>query len=397
MQATLTTGKSPSEHGIVANGVATYRRAVDAGLVDPSSFASFRRDVSFWEQSNQFLEAPRFWQGTGIKTALLFFQQSMDGFGGKLAPAADLVITPKPVHGADGKLTSVCWSRPGELATTLTEMMGSFPLMNYWGARAGLAASQWIEGAGRVVWVDWLPQLQWVYLPHLDYELQRHGPESDEALQAVMDVSPLIEGLIGFAEGGEGEGSAVLLSEYAMQPVNRSIAINAVLRRAGLLSLRETGVGKIVDYERSGAFAMVDHQVGHVYLRDLGLRKMVARLMVEAGAEVLEPRPIVHVRGGDLQIQSPGDAWFDYRWWDDAADAPGFARTVDIHRKPGYDPLELFWDAAAGGIAQDAKLVRGSHGRVDGEGGIFVCDGADVGETIEAVDVAGVIRRLLQD
>src|SRR5581483_10299532 len=146
VQATLTTGVPPAKHGIVANGIATYRSAADQALVDASNFASYRRDVSFWEQSNQFVEAPRFWQDaegkSRFKTALLFFQHSMPGFAGTPKPAADIVLTPKPDHGPDGKLVSLCWSQPSELVPKLFGKLGPFPLMNYWGPMAGIASSQ---------------------------------------------------------------------------------------------------------------------------------------------------------------------------------------------------------------------------------------------------------------
>ena len=200
MQATLTTGKPPSQHGIVSNGVATFRSEADRTLVDASNFASHRRNVSFWEQSNQFLDEPRFWQDENgksrFKTALLFFQHSMPGFTGDPRPAADIVLTPKPDHGPDGKLTSLCWSEPRDLVSKLFAQFGPFPLMNYWGPMANIQSSRWIGQAAAWVWQNEQPALQFVYVPHLDYDLQRFGPASPQARQAVIDLSRALEPLL---------------------------------------------------------------------------------------------------------------------------------------------------------------------------------------------------------
>jgi len=92
---------------------------------------------------------------------------------------------------------------------------------------------------------------------------------------------------------------------------------------------------------------------------------------------------IDHDRAGDFTLVAERGRWFTYDFWTDEAKAPDYARTVDIHRKPGYDPRELFADAskAAMGfklarkklgfrqlmnvIPLDTDLVRGTHGRTD--------------------------------
>jgi hypothetical protein len=173
MQATLTTGVSPERHGIVANGIATFRSTEDQRLIDPSNFAEYRREVSFWEQSNQFVEAPRFWQDASgkskWKTAMLFWQNCMPGFVEPLKPAADIVLTPKPEHGPDGNITSLLWAQPRELVGQLFNELGPFPLMNYWGPFAKIDSSRWIARAAAHVWTHYSPQLQLVFtFPHLD-------------------------------------------------------------------------------------------------------------------------------------------------------------------------------------------------------------------------------------
>jgi predicted AlkP superfamily pyrophosphatase or phosphodiesterase len=393
VQATLTTGVPPSQHGIIANGIATFRSKADQDLVDASNFASYRREVSFWEQSNQLVQAPRFWQDASgrsrYKTALLFFQQSMPGFSGDLKPAADIVITPKPEHGPDGKITSLLWAQPRELVGELFKELGPFPLMNYWGPMAGIASSQWIAKAAARVWQMHRPQLQLVYVPHLDYDLHRFGPDSPQARKAVEDVANALDPLVTsvLAEGGK----LVVLSEYAMRSVTRCISPNRELARAGLLTTRSTSDGTLIDYATTPAFAMVDHQVAHVYTRDAQAKEVARQLLSKLEGVKLIPR-IEHPRAGDLMIEASDDAWIDYRWWESPSDAPVFAKMVDIHRKPGYDPLELFFDPVTKGVSQDAARIKGSHGVVrDGEA-IFV--GGEEG-ALQAADVAGAVKRML--
>jgi predicted AlkP superfamily pyrophosphatase or phosphodiesterase len=395
VQATITTGVSPAVHGIVANGVATYRSAADQALVDASNFAGYRREVSFWEQSNQFIEARRFWQredGTSrFKTALLFFQNSMPGFGGTLRPAADVVITPKPEHGADGKITSLLWAEPAGLVKRLFGELGPFPLMNYWGPMAGIASSAWIAKAAAAVWHEERPDLQMVYVPHLDYDLQRFGPDSQQAKQAVADVAMAVEPLSEAVR--ESGGELVVLSEYGMETVDRSIAPNALLRDANLLQTRPTADGPLVDYERSRAFVMVDHQIGHVYVRSGGDVELVRKVLERAGVVVLDRAVQEHRRSGDLLIEAPAGSWLDYRWWREGGEAPVFAGMVDIHRKPGYDPLELFFDPATRGVTQDARRVRGSHGRGAGTAGVLIGAETEARGEVSAEEVEGEILR----
>jgi predicted AlkP superfamily pyrophosphatase or phosphodiesterase len=390
VQASLTTGTSPSKHGVIANGMPTFRFPQDQALVDASNFAAYRRQISFWEQSNQFLDAPRFWHNK-FKTALLFFQNSMPGFTEPQRPAADIVLTPKPDHGPDGKLTSLCWSNPRDLVPQLFAQLGPFPLMNYWGPMAGVASSQWIAKASAWIWEKLAPQLQWVYIPHLDYDLQRFGSSSPQAQKAVFDAATALDGLVQtITESG---GKIVLLSEYAMRDVSICVQPNVLLAEAGLLVTRETDDGKLIDYDRSSAFAMVDHQIAHVYTRDGKAKEVLSsnpHLTVTTPAQL----GLSHRRAGDLILLAASNAWLDYRWWNNPSDAPSFARQVDIHRKPGYDPMELFWDRTINGVSQSTELICGSHGIVSHGEGVFLSDAEGPG-VIDATQVAGVIEKLL--
>jgi predicted AlkP superfamily pyrophosphatase or phosphodiesterase len=391
VQATLTTGTPPSKHGIIANGLPTFRSTDDQALVDASNFATYRKQISFWEQSNQFVQSPRFWQDASgksrFKTALLFFQNSMPGFSGTPKPAADIVLTPKPDHGPDGKLTSLCWSEPRDLVPKLFAALGPFPLMNYWGPMAGIAGTQWIAKAAAIVWKEHQPQLQLTYLPHLDYDLQRFGPNSPQATKAVADLTAAAEPLID-AVLGDGE-KIVLLSEYAISPVRRSIQPNRLLAETGLLVTRSTPDGDLIDYENSRAFAMVDHQIAHIFLQEPNDASAV-HAVIDPNCHIIH---LEHRRAGDLILESPADCWFDYRWWDDPAKAPAFAKTIDIHRKPGYDPLELFWDPPTKGISQNASLIHGSHGAATP--GQAILAGAPTGQPVNAVDVAQLLSSIM--
>ncbi len=356
-QATIGTGKTPAEHGVVANGFAAFRRPEMREHFDLDTYVEYRRNVSFWEQSTKLVTAPRVWQTQKRSTALLFVQSSMEG-------AAEVVVTPKPSHTPDGRTVPDCWSSPGDLYTRLKAELGEFPLHHYWGPVAGMKSSEWIIGAARRVW-EWHPtDLMWVYVPQMDYDLQRLGPDDPRCVAALSQVlallTPLVEKVI--ADGAR----PLLVSEYGITAVSRCTAPNAAFRRAGLLKT----AGVEVDYDASRAFAMIDHQVAHVYCKD-------AAAVAEA-RKILQATPEVqHVyegarraeigldsdRAGDLVAMTYTDAWFEYRWWDDWTQAPAYAWTVDIHRKPGYDPTELFMDfPTRKTLADKPQLIKGSHG-----------------------------------
>ncbi|MGD0541469.1 MAG: nucleotide pyrophosphatase/phosphodiesterase family protein [Tepidisphaeraceae bacterium] len=400
VQATLTTGVDPQRHGIIANGLPTFLSPGDQALVDSSNFADYRRQISFWEQSNQFLDVPRFWQDPSgksrWKTALLFFQNCMPGFAGTLRPAADVVLTPKPDHGPDGKLVNLCWSHPADLVPGLFKELGPFPLMNYWGPMSGIASSQWIARAAAIVWRQHSPQLQWVYIPHLDYDLQRFGPHSPEAKSAVRDAAAAIEPLV--AEVLSSRGQIVLLSEYAMHDVNAFVQPNVILERNGLLITRQSSDGRLVDFDQSAAFAMVDHQIAHVYVKRPEQIEPVARALHGDGVQAILRRSVAgvrHRRAGDLILLAEPGAWFDYRWWREAGDAPALAKTVDIHRKPGYDPTELFWDRTTNGVSQNPALIKGSHGLVTPGQAILIGDFAEAADPIAAAELATMLSAAL--
>jgi predicted AlkP superfamily pyrophosphatase or phosphodiesterase len=216
----------------------------------------------------------------------------------------------------------------------------------------------------------------------------------------------------------------IVLSEYGLADVNRPVHINRALREAGWLSVRDELGTDALDAGASEAFAVADHQVAHVYVRDARRVGAVKRLLREIpGVELVLDRHeqaaygLDHERSGELVAVTAADAWFTYYYWTDDRRAPDYARTVDIHRKPGYDPAELLLDPTlslpkvriAGTLAKkalgfrylmnviplDATLVRGSHGRIPDaldDGPVLISSEANVlDEPLDATAVRDVM------
>lgn len=410
LQATASTGQLPASHGIIANGLFAGRLRDDRIHLDLSSHAEARSRVSFWEQANPLVQSPRIWQalsselGKPVRTAMLFWQNSMPGFGppDSRRSAADIVLTPKPEHSADGRTLSRCFSEPGELAAGLEERLGVFPLQHYWGPMAGLPSSEWIVRAAEQMLQVHKPDLTLVYVPHMDYCQQQHGPDSTQTDQALGQLAGLLESLCGLA-GSEGV-EVLLWGDYGIVPVRRAVFPNQALRAAGLLRCTDHPAGGLaVDWDDAPSFAMVDHQIAHVYCRDAA--------SVQQARELLEPLPGVasviprdelsglgmdHPRSGDLLVLAEPDSWFGW-WWAEPAELPPFARTVEIHEKPGYDPLELFFEPSERRISWDPGRVRGSHGLVDAPAahGLLACSVDPGVELTDTRSVAHAIRSIV--
>jgi predicted AlkP superfamily pyrophosphatase or phosphodiesterase len=370
-QSTMLTGTLPREHGIVGNG--WYFREL--------------AEVWLWRQSNHLVAGEKVWEAArrrhpGFTCAKLFWWYNMHS-------SADWSVTPRPTYPADGRKIPGIYCQPHDLKPEIERALGPFPLFQFWGPGADLTSSRWIADCARLVIERKRPSLTLVYLPHLDYDHQRYGPDDPRSHAALRAVDGLVGDLAGAARRA---GAQVLVvSEYGIRPVRKPVEINRALRRAGLLAVQETVAGELLDTGASRAFAVADHQVAHVYVRDpadAGLtRGELERL--EGVSEVLDVKGkeavgLDHARAGELVAVAAPDAWFTYYYWLDDARAPDFARTVEIHRKPGYDPAELFLTAGAGTklrlawrLAQKAlgfryvmdviplngDRVRGSHGR----------------------------------
>jgi predicted AlkP superfamily pyrophosphatase or phosphodiesterase len=372
VQATFLTGSLPRDHGIVANG--WYDRET--------------AQVGLWRQSNHLVRGEKVWETArrrdpSVTCANLFWWFNMYS-------SADWSVTPRPIYRADGLKIPEIYSAPASLAGRLRSACGPFPFFDFWGPRSGIRSSEWIAEASAKV-LEWhAPSLTLVYLPHLDYNLQRLGPDDKRVRQDIQAIDRVCGRLI---EAARARGHRVLvLSEYGITAVAGAVHLNRALREAGLLRVRDEMGGETLDAGASAAFAVADHQVAHVYVSDTvpvaGVKRLIAAVPgVERVLDRNDQRAIGldHERSGDLIAISAPDRWFTYYYWLDDGRAPDFARTVDIHRKPGYDPAELFVDPtialpklkAAWILARkalgfrylmdliplDAGLVRGSHGR----------------------------------
>jgi predicted AlkP superfamily pyrophosphatase or phosphodiesterase len=372
-QSSLLTGALPREHGIVANG--WYFR-------DQS-------EVWLWRQSNHLVGGEKLWDAAkkrepSFSCANLFWWYNMYA-------SVDWSVTPRPQYLADGRKLPDVYSEPAELRDRLQDKLGTFPLFNFWGPNANIVSSRWIADAALDVLSVERPTLTLVYLPHLDYCLQKFGPSDPRIADELRAVDAVAGDLI---DAAQRDGLRVIVcSEYGITGVTGPVHVNRALREAGLLRLRVERDTELLDPGASEAFAVADHQIAHVYVRDPARVPEVARLLekldgVERVLDAAGKRDfgLDHPRSGELVLLSAADRWFSYYYWLDDARAPDFARTVDIHKKPGYDPVEMFLDpavrvpAASVGwrllkkqlgfrtvmdlIPLDASLVRGSHGRL---------------------------------
>ena len=371
-QSDYLTGRRPTDHGIVGNGW----------------YAREECEVKFWKQSNRLVEAPKIWDAAraddpAFSCANLFWWYNMYS-------TVDVSVTPRPMYLADGRKLPDVYTTPPALRDDLQKALGQFPLFDFWGPKASIASSRWIAEAAKHVEQRYTPTLTLVYLPHLDYNLQRVGPGSPAALEDIRQVDALCGDLIAFFEARDAQ--VVILSEYGLCHVTTPVHINRVLREHQLIAVRDELDLELLDPGASAAFAVADHQIAHVYVNDRSRLESVRNLLERTpGVErVLDAAGqttfgINHARAGDLIAIARADAWFTYYYWLDDRRAPDFARTVDIHRKPGYDPVELFLDPAIAVpaltvgwklarkalgfrtlmdvIPLDATLVRGSHGR----------------------------------
>ncbi len=262
---------------------------------------------------------------------------------------ADVSATPRPMYPADGRKVPDVYTAPSALRDELQAELGTFPLFEFWGPRASINSTRWIAAAAKRVEQRHNPTLTLVYLPHLDYNLQRVGIDTPAIAGDLTDADEVTVDLITFYEG---RGARVLvLSEYGIVNVSKPVHINRVLRQQGLIAVRRELGRDVFDPGASAAFAVADHQVAHVYVADPRRTPEIAALLASTpGIDAVlddtgqRDHRVRHGRSGDLIAVAAPDAWFTYYYWLDDRVAPDYARTVDIHRKPGYDPVELILD-----------------------------------------------------
>jgi predicted AlkP superfamily pyrophosphatase or phosphodiesterase len=354
VQANMLTGKLPAEHGVVANGF----------------FWRDKHEVEMWTAWNDKIQQPQIWdllhqRDASLKSAV-WFPMLSKGCG------ADYICMPAPIHNPDGSESLWCYTKPVELYGTLRDALGHFPLMNFWGPLANIKSTAWIADSAAWAMQQFRPNFFYIYLPHLDYAAQKTGPDSPAAQTAVKELDDVLAKLIMSASTAYQGGNLTWLvaSEYVITPVNHVTYPNRVLREAGLLKVKDES-GELIDFAQTPAWALVDHQFSHVFVKDRDaatIRRVVELFGKQRGiAEVLvgderKQYLLNHERAGDVVLISTPDSWQAYYYWLDDANAPKFARTVDIHNKPGYDPVELHFDFATKSIPLNATLIKGSHG-----------------------------------
>ncbi|HKQ39413.1 MAG TPA: alkaline phosphatase family protein [Verrucomicrobiae bacterium] len=378
-QSTYLTGLPPSRHGIVGNG--WYNREL--------------AEVQFWKQSNHLVDGHKLWEEMrtiqpSFTCAKLFWWYNMYS-------TADYSITPRPMYPADGRKVFDIYTWPFTIRPEIKKDLGDFPFPTFWGPAAGTnspqgsasAASEWIAASAKWIENKYQPTLSLIYLPHLDYNLQRLGPEHPSIAQNCTAIDTIVGDLVSFFRSRQVQ--VILLSEYGITPVSKPIHLNRIFRQQGWIAIKDELGLELLDAGASKAFAVADHQVAHIYLKDASLEKAVRDVVSRtpgvariAGRSEQAALGIDHARAGELVALAEENAWFTYYYWLDDAVAPDFARTVDIHRKPGYDPVELFLDPGLklpklkiatkllrkklgfrmlmDLIPLDATLVKGSHG-----------------------------------
>ncbi len=371
-QATYFTGVTPHEHGIVGNGW----------------YFADECEVKFWRQSNKLVQAPKVWDRARELDPSFTCANYFNWYN--MYSSVDYAITPRPMYPADGRKLPDIYTHPAELRDELQRDLGPFPLFNFWGPQTSIRSSRWIAESAKRTDERFDPTLSLIYLPHLDYDLQRFGPNHANIERNLREVDGVCGDLLRHYQNRNAR--VLVLSEYGIAEVSNPVHLNRVLREQGLLAVREELGRELLDAGASRAFAVADHQVAHVYVADpADLERVRTLLAGTPGVEqVLDEEGkkqvgLDHPRSGDLVAIAERDAWFTYYYWLNDRNAPDFARTVDIHRKPGYDPAELFLDPTIrlprfkvglklarkllgfrylmDVIPLDANLVRGSHGR----------------------------------
>jgi len=406
-QSTYLTGKMPSETGIVGNG--WYFRD--------------ECEIKFWRQSNHLVQSEKIWdvlrkEDSSFTVANMFWWYNMYS-------SADFAVTPRPLYLQDGRKMPDCHSQPMELRERLQKELGTFPLFSFWGPNANIESTRWIADAAMKVDEWHNPTLNLIYLPHLDYGLQKFGIDFGKIGPLLKEIDAVCADLITYFENQGTE--VILLSEYGITSVTHPIHLNQIFREKGWIEVKDELGKETLDAGTSRVFAIADHQVAHVHVNDLSLLAEVRALLEQtSGVEkVLDQSGktsygLDHERSGELVAVADANSWFTYYFWLDDAKAPDYARCVDIHRKPGYDPVELILDPAikiplltVGAkvlkkklgfrylmdvIPLDAKLVKGAHGRIpksDLDKPIFVSsksEGKNLAPTAVFEEILKVIR-----
>lgn len=384
VQSSMLTGQPVRAHGIVGNGW----------------FNDEQQEVQFWKQSNQLVGGEKVWETAKQRDPSATCLNSFWWYN--MYSSVDYSITPRPQYKADGRKVPDCYTHPASLRDELQDKLGQFPLFKFWGPMADIESTRWIADATKLSAEKYDPTLTLVYLPHLDYGLQKLGPNHPEIPQHVKDVDDVAGDLIDFFQARDTK--VIVVSEYGIEEATGHIDINRRLRKAGLLAIRNEGGHELLDAGASDAFAVADHQVAHVYCKP----GVTVDESVFEGCEVTQ---INHERAGRYVLVAEKGKWFTHDYWLDESNKPDFANCVDIHHKPGYDPRDLFSQASMPAIAWklakkklgfrqlmdviplDASLVKGTHGRIDNPAELqpVMIGGGHANETLPCTAVRVVI------
>jgi predicted AlkP superfamily pyrophosphatase or phosphodiesterase len=402
VQSTYLTGKGPCGHGIVGNG--WYDRT-DC-------------EIKFWKQSNKLVQCEKIWdrakrEDPSFTCSNMFWWYNMYS-------TVDYSVTPRPNYLADGRKIPDCYSDPASLRDELQKELGTFPLFKFWGPGADITSTRWITDASIYTDKKFDPTLTLIYLPHLDYCLQKWGQDISKIDKDLRDIDQIIDQLVTYYTTKHAR--IIILSEYGITNVDQPVHLNRILREHSLLAVRVERGLELLDAGASKAFAVADHQIAHVYINDLSVSDQVRKILENVnGIELVLDREeqkeyhLNHERAGDFVVIANERSWFTYYFWLDDAKAPDYARAVDIHKKPGYDPVELFMTSKLRAaykllrkkaglryvmdvIPLDASLVKGSHGRLC-ENHLYrpvLITDSHLGKEVNATDVYGIIWNNLQ-
>jgi predicted AlkP superfamily pyrophosphatase or phosphodiesterase len=398
VQSTYVTGKWPSEHGIVGNGWYDHTDS----------------EIKFWKQSNKLVQAEKIWDKA--KRVDPTFTVSKMFWWYNMYSTADYSVTPRPNYLADGRKMPDCYSEPAALRDELQKELGTFPLFQFWGPGANIKSTQWIADASVLTDKKYNPTLTLIYLPHLDYCLQKFGQDFNSIAKELGEIDRVVEQLVTYYT--QAGARIMLLSEYGITNVDRPVYVNRVLRENNWLGIRVERGLELLDAGASKAFAVADHQIAHIYIKDPALVSKVKSVVEKIpGVELVldkqeqKAHHIDHERSGDLVLMADARSWFCYYYWLDDSKAPDFARSVDIFKKPGYDPVEMFMSSKLRAaykllrkkaalryvmdvIPLDATLIKGSHGRVNtpvSTHPVLITDKALAKKEVQPVDVYDVI------
>lgn len=379
-QATIRTALPPSKHGIIANG--RYDRRM--------------QKVDFWNQSAALYSGTRIWEtprANGRKVAVMFMQQS-------LGDDIDYCLSPAPVHKHHGGMIMACHTKPASLEAELTDFVGCrFKLDRYWGPRASKYASLWCAKSTIAMMCSHSPDILFSYLPHMDYCLQREGPSGASIPSEADFLAHCLEEILRTAKE---RGYEVLVwGDYAITEAHTALFPNRILRNAGFFNPREIEGMLYPNLYDSKAFAMVDHQIAHIFVKNNSDIPAVHSIFAEfSGIDKIEtPKEagLNHPECGELILTAAPGVWFAYPWWETPQEAPDYATHVDIHNKIGFDPCELFWKIPFISTCQDTSRIHGTHGRVDTPAAFAVTDGlSELASSYNMLKLSENLKKILE-